>query len=91
MLFSCAAWLRCACLDFAVPRVGAVPLTYSFYQSGFTGGGFISGSFIGEDLDKNQKLGPVEISGLDVSFSGNSLLPPFSWEGAAMYGPDLDL
>ena len=75
---------------FALPRAVAIPRTYSFFQSGFTGGGFISGSFLGEDLNKDQKIGPSEISDLDVSFSGNSLLPAFSWQGA-MYGPDLDL
>lgn len=77
-----------------LPHAGAVPLTINFYQSGFTGGGSISGTLVGEDLNNDQVIDANEFApfySLDVvSFSGNSLLPAFTWHGFYQ-GPYLDL
>jgi hypothetical protein len=76
------------------PQARAVPITINFYQGGFTGGGYMSGSLTGEDLNNDHMIDANEFQpfySLDVvSFSGNSLLPAFSWHGFYM-GPNLDL
>jgi VPDSG-CTERM motif len=75
-------------------RADATPITVNFYQSGFTGGGFISGSLTGEDLNGDHIIDANEFQpfySLDVvSFSGNALLPAFSWQGF-YFGPELNL
>ncbi len=76
------------------PQARAVPITINFYQGGFTGGGYISGSLTGEDLNNDHIIDANEFqpfySSDVVSFSGNSLLPAFSWHGFFL-GPNLDL
>ena len=77
-----------------LPHAGAVPITIRFFQSGFTGRGHISGTLVGEDLNGDHIIDAEEFAPFytldSVSFSGNSLLPAFSWHGFAV-GPILDL
>ncbi len=75
-------------------RAQATPITVNFYQSGFTGGGYISGTLTGEDLNNDHiidasEFAPFYASDI-VSFSGNALLPTFSWQGF-YFGPQLNL
>jgi hypothetical protein len=75
-----------------LPDARAVPITIRFFQSGFTGGGSVSGTLVGEDLNGDGIINGIdgEFSGGSVSFSGNSILPAFNWHGFAV-GPILDL
>ncbi len=57
--------------------------TFLLFQSGFKDGAFIEGSFTGNDLNGNGQISPFEDNGaeltsLNISFSGNSLVPAFS-------------
>jgi hypothetical protein len=61
----------------AVSSLSAQAATYSFSQSGFAGGGSVTGSFSGVDLDLNGILDASfgEISLFSLSFSGGSVAP----------------
>ena len=71
------------------------PLTYYFWQSGFQGGGVLSGSFSGADLDKNSQLsgfsGGGEVDGFSVSMTGNSQVPDFTIPMSGLWGLVYDL
>ena len=77
-----------------LPHAGAVPITIRFSQSGFTGGGYVSGTLVGEDFNGDHIIDAEEFAAFysqdSVSFSGNSLLPAFAWHGF-FAGPHLDL
>lgn len=64
----------------AATGLSAQAATYSFSQSGFAGGGTISGSFTGIDLDTNGFLdfSNSEISQFNLSFSGGTQAPAFT-------------
>ena len=57
--------------------------TWYFYQGGWTGGGIISGSFTGNDLNSDGQLvgfpaGPPEqneVTGFSVAMHGNNIIP----------------
>jgi PEP-CTERM motif len=63
--------------------------TWFFYQGGWTGGGVITGAFVGNDLNLDGQLvgfasGPPgwtnEVSGFSVSMYGNSTIPNgYTW------------
>lgn len=82
-----AAWTDTACAQ--------TPSTYYFWQSGFQGGGVLSGSFSGVDSDGSLQLtgfdGGGEISGFSVSMSGNSQVPDFSIDTSGLWGLVYDL
>ncbi len=71
------------------------PSTYYFWQSGFQGGGVLSGSFSGIDTDGDHQLASFaedpEISLFSVSMTGNSEVPNFSIETAGLWGLVYDL
>ena len=50
-----------------LPQAHAVPITISFYQLGFTGGGYISRTLVGEDLNNNHIIDVNEWTGGVVS------------------------
>lgn len=58
----------------------ASPITYSITQTGWSGGGEVSGIFSGEDLNHDGYLSLVdgEVSGYHITFSGNASVPTFS-------------
>ena len=57
----------------------ADPVTYRLSQSGWTGGGTITGAFSGEDINKDGVLNfsDGEIAAYAVELSGNSVISPF--------------
>ncbi|MFZ2971937.1 MAG: PEP-CTERM sorting domain-containing protein [Ferribacterium limneticum] len=61
---------------------------YSFFQSGFSGGGVISGSFSGVDKDGDGLLSSFsnEILDFTLTFSGDSIVGGFTHTYADMYG-----
>lgn len=66
------------CLCFASSVVDAAD--YLFTQSGFSGGGSISGSFSGADLDKDGQISAFigEVTNFTLVFSGDSIVGGFS-------------
>jgi len=56
------------------------PGAFTFTESGFAGGGTVTGSFTGSDLDSNGQLSSFagEVTGFGLSFSGNATVAPFS-------------
>jgi hypothetical protein len=52
--------------------------TYTFQQSGFTGGGTLSGSFTANDSDGDGWIYGFEVSAFTMSFSGNALIAAFT-------------
>jgi hypothetical protein len=67
--------------------------SFTFSQTGFSGGGSLTGTFTGTDLDGNGQLSAFagEISGYSMSFSGDSLIPDFSHTFADLSGLVYDL
>ncbi len=62
-------------------NTSSLATTYYFSQSGFTSGGFIDGSFEGEDLNSDGmiRFWDGEVSSFWLSFSGNSVVPSFQY------------
>jgi hypothetical protein len=60
--------------------------TYQFSQTGFTGGGAITGSFTGNDLDGDGWLYGYEITAFSLAFSGNADVPAFSHAKSSLGG-----
>lgn len=60
--------------------LSAQAASYTFSQTGFSGGGSISGSFTGDDLNNDGVLGSSisEISAFSLNFSGDSQIVNFS-------------
>jgi hypothetical protein len=67
--------------------------TFTFSQAGFAEGATVVGSFTGEDFDSNGQLSSFEgeISGFQMTFSGNSVVPAFSLDFADLGGLVYDL
>jgi hypothetical protein len=61
--------------------------TYTFTQTGYEDGAFISGSFTGSDLDHDGQINSAfgEISNFTMYFSGNSIMPAFSHDPAETF------
>ena len=53
---------------------------YSFVQTGFTGGGTVTGIFEGTDLDSDGQIASFtgELTSFSVSFAGDSQVPDFT-------------
>ena len=89
-------WKTVLCACSAVAVLLAAPAqarSYTFTQGGFTGGGTISGSFEGVDLDGNGQLSSFagEVTAFHVDFSGNALVGPFSHGFADFWGLVYDI
>jgi hypothetical protein len=71
----------------------AAAVTLKFSQNGFNGGGTISGTFTGADLDANGQLSSFagEITAYSATFSGNSFVPAFTHTFADLIGLVFDL
>lgn len=71
----------------------AMPVGYDFYQGGYTGGAFLHGHFVGEDLDGNGQLSSFsgEISGFALSFNGQGGLASFVFGLDDLFGLVYDL
>jgi hypothetical protein len=76
----------------AAPAHAAV-LDFTFSQSGFPGGGQITGFFSGEDLDGDGQLSSFadEISAFGASFSGNDAISAFTLGFDDLFGLVYDL
>jgi hypothetical protein len=63
---------------------GAQAAQYSLYQDGFAGGGYISGSFTGADLNGDGRISVSllgsEISSFSLSYSGGGVLGTQTWD-----------
>ena len=71
----------------------AQAVTLNFAQNGFNGGGTISGTFTGADLDSNGQLSSFagEITAYSATFSGNAFVPAFTHTFADLIGLVFDL
>jgi len=91
-----AAPLIACLLLAAVPRA-AEANTYSFRQDGFAGGGTLAFTVTGADLNgdgflERQDRNPIdEVTAFALSFSGGSVIAPFSFGMADLLVFDLDL
>lgn len=60
----------------------AVPVTYNFYQGGFTEGSYVYGTFTAQDVDGDGYASPTPFLGEFVGgmayYTGSSTLPAFS-------------
>ncbi len=61
-------------------------VTYNFVQTGFAGGGVLSGSFTANDLDHDGWIYGLEVSAFSMSFSGNAEFAAFSHTKANFNG-----
>ena len=85
-VFCLMAFLACA-------KAQAIPMGFEFYQEGFANGATVSGHFMGEDLDGNGQLSSFlgEISGFQLSYSGDGYIPAFELGFADLFGLVYDL
>ena len=69
-----------AALCFAFAASTAHATVYTFSQGGYSGGGSISGTFTGSDLDADGQINSRrgEVTAFSFSFSGDSIVGPFS-------------
>jgi hypothetical protein len=67
--------------------------TFEFFQTGFSEGAMVTGSFTGEDLDSNGQLSAFtgEITDFQMAFSGNSVVAGFTLDFADLQGLVYDL
>lgn len=52
----------------------ALAFQFNFIQEGFSGGGTLTGSFTGEDLNNDNKLNQGELTSFSLSFTGDSII-----------------
>lgn len=74
----CSMFALCISIS---PGINAAPVAYDFIQNGYEDGAFVTGTFLGEDLDSNGQLSSAnqgEVTILTMSFSGNNLVGSFS-------------
>jgi len=66
---------------------------FTFLQTGFTGGGTITGSFTASDLKGDGQISSFsgEVTAFSLSFSGDSLVQAFRHEFSNLYGLVYDL
>ena len=62
--------------------------TLGFFQTGYSKGAIVTGSFVGEDLDFNSQLNAFdgETTDFDITFSGNSIVTAFSLDFDDLFG-----
>lgn len=70
-------------LGSSVKQVQAASLDYAFTQSGWEGGGILSGSFSGVDQNNDGLIYTNELNTFDLIFSGNSKVPQEEWLGVS--------
>ncbi len=58
----------------------AAPVRFTFLQDGFDEGARVTGSFTGDDMNNDRRIGESEIINFSMEFSGNSIVPAFSLE-----------
>lgn len=68
---------------FSAPAANAA--LYNFSQTGFDGGGTVSGSFEATDADSDGWITKPEVTAFSLSFSGDSIVPDFSQGLAELY------
>jgi hypothetical protein len=75
-------------LALAVGSLSTQAATYSFSQTGFTGGGLLSGSFSGADinLDGILDFSANEISAFSLSFTGGTSVSAFTLGYGDLFG-----
>ncbi len=73
-------------LALALAGMAAQAASYTFVQTGFEGGGTVSGSFSGNDLDGDGWLFGYELSAFTLSFSGNAQVAAFTHTKANLGG-----
>ena len=81
-----------AVLAFASAMVAQTP--YYFWQESWEGGGRLTGTFSGVDLDSDGQLksfGAGEVTNFSVNFTGNSLVADFSLTSEVLWGFVYDL
>jgi hypothetical protein len=73
-------------LALAAPLAHAT--TYTFSQGGYSGGGTLTGSFTGADLDFDGQIVSFagEVTAFSLSFSGDAVVPAFSHGIALLNG-----
>jgi hypothetical protein len=76
-----------------VSVVAGGPGSWSYSVGGWGGGGLVSGTFTGTDLDLDGQLSSFsgEVTGFTMSYSGGSIVAPFSLSFADLYGLVYDL
>ena len=86
----CAISLPVAMALVAAP---ASARTFMFSQTGFSGGGSVSGTFDAVDVDGNGQISSFagEVSGYSMSFSGDSMVGNFSHGFGDLFGLVYDL
>jgi hypothetical protein len=85
-----------AATDFTASLVAVAsggPGSWLYSVGGWSGGGTVSGSFAGTDFDANGQLSSFsgEITGFTMSYSGGSIVAPFSMTFADLFGLVYDL
>jgi len=60
--------------------------TFSFTQEGFSEGAVISVTFTGHDTNMDTQITTAEVTAFDLSFSGNSIVAPFTLGLADLFG-----
>lgn len=75
-----AGSLLALALGWALAGAPAQATSYTFSQVGYAGGGVITGSFTGSDIDLDGQISSFagEVSAFSLSFSGDSFVPAFS-------------
>lgn len=71
----------------------AAPISFDFTQSGFSGGGIVTGSFLAEDLDGNGQISSFdgEVVDFSMSFAGDTGVADFSLSFADLFGLVYDI
>ncbi len=66
----------------------AIPMSFNISQTGFAGGGSITGMFTGDDLDSDGAISSSdgEVSAFTASWSGNATIGATSWTLADLWG-----
>lgn len=74
-------------------NAGAIPVGFDFYQGGYANGGYITGSFSGEDQDNNGQLSSFfgEITGFELTYSGDGYISSFTLDLDDLFGLVYDL
>jgi hypothetical protein len=81
------AWLTISSLLLLAPAADAIPITFNFFQGGYTDGANLSGTFTVEDTNSDGViLGGVvggEVQNFVARYSGSSLAPAFTVQDAS--------
>ena len=66
----------------------AIPMSFNISQTGFAGGGSITGMFTGDDLDMNGTISSFsgEVTAFTANWSGNTTIGATSWVFGDLWG-----